>query len=141
MKKPLVAKDLMAQTSITRDKLEKLQQEDSTLEKYVDMKDAVRKGDYEIKFEKHRGILFRIQNPVDGLSECLKQIMVSKTLRRKWKFPTTPFLEDISGSRRLKTAFKQISTGLACKVMVLVSADLVMYVRRRLLKDLFPVCH
>ena len=48
MMKPLAAKDVMAQTFITRDKLEKLQQEDSTLEIYVDMKEAVRKGDYEI---------------------------------------------------------------------------------------------
>ena len=31
--------------------------------------------------------------------------------------------EDILGTRRPKTAFKQISTGLACKVILLVSAN------------------
>ena len=81
--KPLVAKDVTAQTSVTKDKLAKLQQEDTTLEKYVNLKDAVRKGDYEIKYEKRRGILYRIQSRVDGLDECSKQIMVLKTLRKK----------------------------------------------------------
>ena len=68
--KPLVAKDVTAQTFHTKNKLEKLQQEDNTLEKYVDLKNAVRKGDYEIKYEKRRGILYRIRNRVDGLGEC-----------------------------------------------------------------------
>ena len=46
---PLVTNDVTAQTSITMNELAKLQQEDTTLEKYMDLKDAVRKGDYEIK--------------------------------------------------------------------------------------------
>ena len=49
--KPLVAKDVTAQTSVTKDELAKLQLEDTTLEKYVNLKDAVRKGDYEIKYD------------------------------------------------------------------------------------------
>ena len=53
--KPLVAKDLNAQTSIRKDELAELQQDGTTLEKYVDLKDAVRKGDYAIKYEKCRG--------------------------------------------------------------------------------------
>ena len=47
--------------------------------------------------------------------------------------------EDVLGSRILKTAFRQISTGLGCKVMLLVSADHVMYVKRRSLNNLFPM--
>ena len=43
--KPLVAKDVTAQTSVTKDKLAKLQQEDNILEKYVNLKDAVGKVD------------------------------------------------------------------------------------------------
>ena len=81
--KPLAAKDVTAQTSVTKDELEKLQQEDTTLEKYVNLKDVVRKEDYEIKYEKRRGILYRIRSRVDGLDECSKQIMVPKTLREK----------------------------------------------------------
>ena len=49
----------------------------------MNLKDAVRKGDYEIKYENRRGILYRIRSRVDGLPECSKQIMVPKTLRRK----------------------------------------------------------
>ena len=45
---------MTAQTSVTKDELAKLQQEDTTLQKYVNLKNAVRKGDYEIKYEKRR---------------------------------------------------------------------------------------
>ena len=41
------------------------------------------KGYYEIKYEKLRGIFYRIRNRVNGLGECSKQIMVPITLRRK----------------------------------------------------------
>ena len=110
--KPLVTKDLRAQTSITKNELAKLQQEDITLEKYVDMKYAVRKADYEIKYEKRRGILYRIRNRVDEIGECSKQIMVPKTLRRKVMGVAH---DSVFGGHlvRLKTVFKQISTGLA----------------------------
>ena len=81
--KPLVTKDVTAQTSITKNELAQLQQEDTTLKKYADLEDAVRKGDYEIKYEKRIGVLYRIRNRTDGLGECSKQIMVPKTLRRK----------------------------------------------------------
>ena len=53
--RPLVARDVTAQTSVTKDELAKLKQENTTLKKYVNLKDAVRKGDYEIKYDKRRG--------------------------------------------------------------------------------------
>ena len=53
------------------------------MEKYANLEDAFGKGDYEMKYKKHRGVLYRIRNRVDGLSECSKQIMVPKTLRKK----------------------------------------------------------
>ena len=49
--KPSVTNDVTAQTFITKDELAKLQQEDTTLGKYVDQKDAVLKRDYEMKYE------------------------------------------------------------------------------------------
>ena len=49
--KPLAAKDVTAQTSVTKDELAKLQQEDTTLQKYVNLKNAVRKGDCEISMK------------------------------------------------------------------------------------------
>ena len=80
---PLVAKDAMAQTSIIKNELAKLQQEDTTLEKYVNLKDAVRKGDYEIKYEKRRGVIYRIRNRLDGLGECSKQIYSTENIGRR----------------------------------------------------------
>ena len=81
--KPLVTKEVTAQTFITKNELAKLQQEDTTLEKCADLEDAVRQGNHEIKYEKRRGVLYRIRNRVDRLGKCSKQIMVPKTLRRK----------------------------------------------------------
>ena len=60
--KPLVTKEVTAQTSVTKDELAKLQQEDTTLKKYADLEDAVRKRDYEIEYEKRRSVLYRIRN-------------------------------------------------------------------------------
>ena len=79
----IVTKKVTVQTAIAKNELAQLQQENTTLEKYADMEDAVRKGDYKIKYEKRRGVLYRIRNRVDGLGECSKQIMLPKTLRRK----------------------------------------------------------
>ena len=70
--KPLVAKDVTAQASITKDELAKLQQKDTNLEKYVNLKNAVGKGDYKMKYKKGRGILYRVRNRIDGLGECSK---------------------------------------------------------------------
>ena len=47
--KPLVAKEVTAQTSITKNDLAKLQQKDTTSQKYADLEDAVRNGDYNMK--------------------------------------------------------------------------------------------
>ena len=58
--KLLAAKNMTAQTSITKDDLAKLQQEGTTLEKYVNLKDAVRKENYEIKYKKSRDVLYKI---------------------------------------------------------------------------------
>ena len=79
----IVTKEVTVQTSIAKNELAQLQQENTTLEKYADMENAVRKGDYKRKYEKRRGVLYRIRNRVDGLGECSKQIMLPKTLRRK----------------------------------------------------------
>ena len=59
--KPLAAKDVTAQTSVTKDELEKMQQGDTAMEKYVDLKDAVRKGDYEIMSRCGKGNDYRIE--------------------------------------------------------------------------------
>ena len=129
---PLVAKDVRAQTSITKNELAKVQQEDTTLEKYVNLKDAVRKGYYKIRYEKRRGILYRIRSRVDGLGECFKQVMVPKTLSKKVMEVAHDSI--FGGHLGIKKTEDRIQTnGLAYKVMLLVSAGHVIYVRRRLL--------
>ena len=63
--------------------------------------------------------------------------MVPKTMRKKvMEVAHDSIFGEQLGIKKTKT-----SAGLSCKVMLLVSADHVMYVRRRLLKDPFPMCH
>ena len=59
--KPLAAKDVTAQTSVTKDKLTKMQQGDTAMVKYVDLKDAIRKGDYEIMSRCGKGSEYRVE--------------------------------------------------------------------------------
>ena len=106
--KPLVTKEVTAQTSITKNELAKLQQKDNTLEKYADLEDAVRKGDYEIKCVKRKGVLYRIRNRVDGFGECSKQIMAPKTLRRK--FMEVPHDSIFGGHLGIKKTKDRIQT-------------------------------
>ena len=62
-----------------------------------------------------------------------------KTLRRKvMEVAHDSIFGGHFGIKKTKAAFKQISTGLACKGMLLVSADNMMYVKRRLIKDPSP---
>ena len=42
--KPIAAKDVTAQTFVTKNELAKLHRENTTLQKYVNQKDAVKKG-------------------------------------------------------------------------------------------------
>ena len=138
--KPLVTKEVTTQASITKNELAKLQQEDTTLEKYADLADAVRRGDYEIKYERRGGVLYRIRNRVDGLGECSKQIMVPKILRRKVMEVAHDSI--FGGHLGIKKTKDRIQTNFYWPGM---QGDITSYcrscVRRRLPKDPFPVCH
>ena len=43
--------------------------------------DLTKRGEFEVKFEKSQGILYRIRCRIDGLGETGKQIMVPKCFR------------------------------------------------------------
>ena len=78
------------------------------------------------------GILQRIRNRVDGLGECSTQIMVPKTLRRKvMEIAHNSIFGEHLKIKKIRDRIQTNTTGLACKVMLLVSADHVMYVRRQ----------
>ena len=59
--KPLVTKELTTQTYITKNNFAKLRQEDTTLGKYADLEDAVRKEDCEIMSRCGKGKDFRVE--------------------------------------------------------------------------------
>ena len=58
-----------------------MQNEDEDLKPFAEKKKALKRGEYEVKFEKYRGIFYRIRHRSDGLGEIEKQIMVPKRLR------------------------------------------------------------
>ena len=58
-----------------------MQNEDEYLKPFTEKKEAVKCGEYEVKLEKYRDVLYRIRDRSDGLAETEKQIMVAKGLR------------------------------------------------------------
>ena len=62
-----------------------MQSKDEDLKPFAEKKEAVKREEYEVKFEKYRGILYRIRHRSDGLGETEKQIMVPKSLQHRVK--------------------------------------------------------
>ena len=79
--KALNVKQISSRFSVSRKKLCKLQSEDDELKAFSEKKDLTKHGEFEVKFEKRQGILYRIRRRIDGLGETWKQIMVPKGLR------------------------------------------------------------
>ena len=79
--KALNVKEIFFRFSVSREKLCKLQSEDDELEAFSKKRDLTKHGEFEVKFEKRQGILYRIRRRIDGLGETWKHIMVPKSLR------------------------------------------------------------
>ena len=58
--KPLKVKEVTFRHSLTKEELCRTQNEDEDLKPFAEKKEAVKRGEYEVKFEKYRGILYRI---------------------------------------------------------------------------------
>ena len=79
--KALNVKEVSSRFSVSREELCKLQSEDDELKAFSKKKDFTKRGEFEVKFEKRRGILYRIRRRIDELGETWKQIMIPKSLR------------------------------------------------------------
>ena len=78
--KALKVKEISSRFSVSREELCKLQSEDDELKAFSEKKDLTKHGEFEVKFEKRQGILYRIRRRIYGLGETWKQIMVPKSL-------------------------------------------------------------
>ena len=81
MVKALNVKEISSRFSVSREELGKLQSEDDELNAFSKKRDLTKHGEFEVKFEKRQGILYRIHRRIDRLGETWKQIMVPKSLR------------------------------------------------------------
>ena len=112
-----------------------MQNEDEDLKPFAEKKEAVKRGEYEVKFKKYRGILYRIRHRSDGLGETKKQIMVPKSLRQRVMVVVhDSMFGDHLGTKRQKIGSKPTFIGRKCIRTSLASADLVMYVKRNFWK-------
>ena len=59
-----------------------MQNKDGDLKPFAEKKEAVKRGEYEMKFERYRGILYRIRHRSGGL-ETEKQIMAPRSLQHR----------------------------------------------------------
>ena len=81
--KPLKVAEPTNQMAVTKDKLIQLQGEDPSLSKYTTKEAPLVKNGKEISHVKRKGILYRITKKIDVERKELKQILVSKDLRKK----------------------------------------------------------
>ena len=79
---PLKVAEVETELQVTRDKLAELQEQDKSLKKFAELKDPMKRGQYEVNFEKRRKILYRVRRSIDSEETC-KQILVPKSLRRR----------------------------------------------------------
>ena len=81
--KPLKVNDVTAKIAVNKADLIKLQEEDSTLQKFKDLKDAETRKGYLVSYEKRGGIWYRLRQRKDDLGDTQKQILVPKSLRER----------------------------------------------------------
>ena len=79
--KALNVKEISCRFSVSWEELCKLQSKDDELKAFSRKKNLTKRGEFEVKFEKRQGILYRIRRRIDGLRETWKQIMVPISLR------------------------------------------------------------
>ena len=63
--KLLKVKEVTSRYSITKEELCRMQNENEELIPFAEKKEAVKRGEYEVKCEKYRGILYRIRQRSD----------------------------------------------------------------------------
>ena len=69
--------------AITKEELQKLQEEDESLQKLVENKNVMHYNGYTVSFKKKNGILFRLRQANEGNKNPVKQILVPMSLRKK----------------------------------------------------------
>ena len=107
--KPLKVKAVTSRYSVTKEKLCRMQNENEDLKPFAENKEAVKRGEYDVKFKKYLGLLYRIRRRSDGLGETEKQIMVPKSLRhRVMEVAHDSMFGDHFGTRRQKIGLKQL---------------------------------
>ena len=80
---PLKVKEITFDGVVTKERLGSMQREDESLRKYGDMKDILVRGDFEVTYEWHKGILYRTRRRKDGDGEYVRQVMTPNALRKR----------------------------------------------------------
>ena len=57
--KPLKVQDVTSRYAVSKEDLIRFQEDDETLKKWKDKEEIIEKGDFFVKYEKRRGILYR----------------------------------------------------------------------------------
>ena len=80
---PLKVKEITFNGVVTKERLGSTQREDESLRKYGDMKDILVRGNFEVTYEWHKGILYRTRRRKDGDGEYVRQVMTPNALRKR----------------------------------------------------------
>ena len=81
--KPLKVKEVTSKMAVDKEELVRLQEEDSTLQKFKETKGTETRKGYRIYYEKRGGIWYRVRQRKDEVGDTRKQILMPKSLRAK----------------------------------------------------------
>ena len=65
--KPLKVKEVTCRYSVPKEELCRMQHEDKDLKPFAEKKEAVRQREFEVKFKKYCGILYRFRHRSDAM--------------------------------------------------------------------------
>ena len=80
--KPLNVHEVVGKVAVSKKNLMRMQDDDSSLRKFQDIKEEVNRGKY-FAYKKLKGILYRIRQQKDISGETGKQILVPKLHRTR----------------------------------------------------------
>ena len=81
--KPLKVKEVTSKMALDKEELVRLQEEDSTLQKFKEAKGTETSKSYRVTYEKRGGIWYQIRQRKDEMGDTRKQILVLRPLRVK----------------------------------------------------------
>ena len=140
--KPLKVKKVTSRMAVDKEELVRLQEEDSTLQKFKETKETVTIKGYRISYKKRGRIWYRVRQRKDEVEYTRKQILMPKLLRAKvMEVAYESLFGGHLGVKKRRTGSRQISFGQDYTMKLPVFADRAVFVRKLCVENRYHGLH